>query len=75
MRSGAGAEIIVLTNIYCSQFGFGGCQDEENTNFYLHWYGTATAVIDSFKWQYCIMAGAEAEAKIRDKGGAGAEKN
>ena len=33
--TGAGAEIIFLTNIYCSQFG--GCKDEEKPNIS---YGT-----------------------------------
>ena len=38
MRPGAGAEIVFLINIYCSQFG--GCWDEEKTPLRHISYGT-----------------------------------
>ena len=59
-----GSEIILVINIYCSQFG--GCQDEETL------ISTSIDMVlslkNSLKWQYMTGAGAE----IMDKGGAGA---
>ena len=58
---GAGAEIKILINIFCSQFG--GCYDEDKL--------ISTSISNSLKCQYMAVAGAGAGIMV--KVGAGAE--
>ena len=56
MRPGAGAEIIFVINIFCSQFGV--CQDEEKQiSASIMQCSTTFILQNSFKWQYIVVAG------------------
>ena len=63
LRPGAGAELIFLINIYCSQFG--GCQDEEKPPLRQIYYGTTTVIVQFLRGN--IWPELEPETKLWTK--------